>query len=146
MNSFQTNMRNLEHILWNYPKVNVTRHHWWLVNIGWGKGLVRQATSHFLSQCWPISRSSYAITRQEWVNVGNIYSMLMGLSIRRQGLGEPIAHDNMSCVDYFACYNPILTWCENWLNFVWLFYVDAEIKMCWPNNIPMVKQLLFTKQ
>ena len=28
----------------------------------------RQATSHYLSQCWPNSRSPYGFTRPEWVN------------------------------------------------------------------------------
>ena len=27
-----------------------------------------QATSHYLSQCWPRSMSSYGITRSQWVN------------------------------------------------------------------------------
>ena len=29
----------------------------------------RQATSHYLSQCWPRSVSSYGITRPQWVNL-----------------------------------------------------------------------------
>ena len=29
----------------------------------------RQATSHYLSQCWPISMSPYGVTRQQWINV-----------------------------------------------------------------------------
>ena len=29
----------------------------------------RQATSHYLSQCWPISRSPNCVTRPQWVNV-----------------------------------------------------------------------------
>ena len=28
----------------------------------------RQATSHYLSQCWPISLSPYDVTRPQWVN------------------------------------------------------------------------------
>ena len=28
----------------------------------------RQATNHYLSQCWPRSMSPYGITRSEWVN------------------------------------------------------------------------------
>ena len=31
----------------------------------------RQATSHYLSQCWPKSLSPYGITRPQWVNVGS---------------------------------------------------------------------------
>ena len=29
----------------------------------------RQATSHYLSQCWPISVSPYGITRPQWVDI-----------------------------------------------------------------------------
>ena len=29
----------------------------------------RQATSHYLSQCWPRSLSPYGVTRPQWVNV-----------------------------------------------------------------------------
>ena len=32
----------------------------------------RQATSHYLSQCWPRSLSPYGITRPKWVNVAVI--------------------------------------------------------------------------
>ena len=30
----------------------------------------RQATSHYLSQCWPRSVSPYAITKPQWVSIG----------------------------------------------------------------------------
>ena len=29
----------------------------------------RQATSHYLSQCWPISLSPYDVTRPQWANI-----------------------------------------------------------------------------
>ena len=29
----------------------------------------RQASSHYLSQCWPRSLSSYGVTRPQWVNL-----------------------------------------------------------------------------
>ena len=29
----------------------------------------RQATSHYLSQCWPRARSPYGVTRPQWVNM-----------------------------------------------------------------------------
>ena len=29
----------------------------------------RQATSHYLSQCWPRSLSPYGVTRPQWVNI-----------------------------------------------------------------------------
>ena len=33
----------------------------------------RQATSHYLSQCWPTSMLPYDITRPQWVNVSVIF-------------------------------------------------------------------------
>ena len=41
--------------------------YWWWVNIASGNGLVLQATSHYLSQCWPRSLLTYGITRPQWV-------------------------------------------------------------------------------
>ena len=38
----------------------------------------RQATSHYLSQCWPSSTSSYGITRPQWVKLNRAgYSQSM---------------------------------------------------------------------
>ena len=31
----------------------------------------RQATSHYLNQCWPRSPTSYGVTRPQWVNTGS---------------------------------------------------------------------------
>ena len=45
----------------------VTGLHWWSVNISSGNGWNRQATSHYLSQCWPRSLSPYGVTRPQWV-------------------------------------------------------------------------------
>ena len=42
--------RYLEHFLWNYPDINVTRPHWWVVAIGSGKGLVPSGNWPFLEQ------------------------------------------------------------------------------------------------
>ena len=33
----------------------------------------RQATSHYLSQCWPGSLSPYGVTRPQWVNDDTVY-------------------------------------------------------------------------
>ena len=33
----------------------------------------RQATNHYLSQCWPTSLSPYGVTRPQWVNSSAIY-------------------------------------------------------------------------
>ena len=71
INKFQThfNDKYLKYFLWNwYYQVNATTPLWSLVNIGSGNGLVRQAPSHYLSQCWPRSLSPYDVTRPQWVN------------------------------------------------------------------------------
>ena len=57
----------LGHLLWNYFQMNATRPHWWSVNtlvqvMAW----CCQATSHYLSQCWPSSVSPYGVTRPQW--------------------------------------------------------------------------------
>ena len=43
----------------------------------------RQATSHYLSQCWPSSMSPYGVTRPQWVNwvIFNLVSKIDILSI-----------------------------------------------------------------
>ena len=38
----------------------------------------RQATSHYLSQCWPRSLSPYGVTRSEWVNVSDVETRIFG--------------------------------------------------------------------
>ena len=53
---------------WTCPEANSTKPHWWLVKIGWGNGLVRQATNNYPSPCWPRSLSSYGFTRPQWIS------------------------------------------------------------------------------
>ena len=52
--------------------MNATGPYWWQVNIGAANGLkmawCRQATSHYLKQCWPRSPSPYGVTMPQWVN------------------------------------------------------------------------------
>ena len=45
----------------------------------------RQATSHYLSQCWPRSLSPYGVTRPQWLNLCKIISIMfvpMSLEIK----------------------------------------------------------------
>ena len=42
-----------------------------------------QAASHYLSQCWPRSRSPYGVTRPQWVNLFIITCISMHISILR---------------------------------------------------------------
>ena len=41
----------------------------------------RQATSHYLSQCWPSSMSPYGVTRPQWVNP-DLWCHTASLSLR----------------------------------------------------------------
>ena len=61
----------LRHSFWNCPNMNVTGLHWWSVNIDSGMAWCCQATSHYLSQCWPKSLSPYGTTWPQWVNIFN---------------------------------------------------------------------------
>ena len=43
----------------------------------------RQATSHYLSQCWPRSMSPNGVTRPQWVNLQMIWIWLLTLTMGR---------------------------------------------------------------
>ena len=60
-----------------------------------------QATSHYLSQCWPRSLSPYDITRPQWVN----------LLLPRDATWNQITGSFNSLVQVMAC----------WLKFHWSF-------------------------
>ena len=51
--------RWLMYLLWNCSQINITGPYWWHINIGSVMAWCRQATSHYLSQCWPRSMSPY---------------------------------------------------------------------------------------
>ena len=55
----------LRYLLWNCPQMNATDDKSTLVQVMAG---CRQATSHYLSQCWPWSMSPNCATRPQWVN------------------------------------------------------------------------------
>ena len=40
----------------------------------------RQATSHYLSQCWPRFKSQYGVTRPQWVNQYTACCKLIGMN------------------------------------------------------------------
>ena len=69
----------------------------------------RQATNHYLSQCWPRSVSPYGITRPQWVNITTIWSvcqpwtqrlMLSSMRSHSAGLwnGEGLGPQGISCL------------------------------------------------
>ena len=58
-----------------WMSLNFTEDHSTLVQVmAW----CRQATSHYLSQCWPRSLSPCGVTRPQWVNVGYSIPLLAG--------------------------------------------------------------------
>ena len=66
--NFQANFSTwwLMFLLWNCHQMNVIASCWWQVNIGLGNGLV--PSCYYLSQCCPITKSSYGFIRSELVN------------------------------------------------------------------------------
>ena len=57
------------HFLWNYSCVNVTRPHWWLVNIGWGNGLVVSGNKPLTDPMVTQILVTIYVTKQQWDNL-----------------------------------------------------------------------------
>ena len=56
----------------------------------------RQATSHYLSQCWPRFMPPYGVTRPQWINVTCLFSGLkISIMIQRSRLRRPISKISM---------------------------------------------------
>ena len=54
-----------------------------------------QATSHYLSQCWPRSLSPYGVTRPQWVNSSAIYLLKWAepvIANMTPVVGDPLDH------------------------------------------------------
>ena len=60
----------------------------------------RQATSHYLSQCWPSSMLPYSVTRPQWVKkISAVYNLVLTVTkfvTRGRGL-QPLPHDTNFC-------------------------------------------------
>ena len=100
--NFQTNFSDwwLRHLLWNCPYMNVIGLHWWWVTLVQVMAWCHQATSHYLSQCWPRSLSPYGVTRPQWVNPTSIFlSFLSVIYAYRsvQHLHQTRLHNRSSC-------------------------------------------------
>ena len=65
----RTNITDLlhEYFLWNCSQVNFTNSFDEKSTLVQAMAWFRQATSHYLSQCWLRSLSSYGVTRLQWV-------------------------------------------------------------------------------
>ena len=57
----------LRYLLWKCPHASVTGPYLWLSTLVQVMAWCRQATSRYLSQCWPRSLSPYGVTRPQWV-------------------------------------------------------------------------------
>ena len=63
----------------------------------------RQATSHYLSQCWPRSMSPYGVTRPQWVNPSS--TILLPSAHTRPA--SPVYDDDPWCLDiWWSTHNP----------------------------------------
>ena len=67
--NFQTHLRGwyIEYFMGNCSCVNAAEPIDDQSTLVQGMAWCRQATSHYLSQCWPISVSPYGVTRPQWV-------------------------------------------------------------------------------
>ena len=88
----------------------------------------RQATSHYLIQCWPSSMLPFGVTRPQWVNLlgfcytiwhhtsGSTFAPHNGLSFRHQAITQTNA--DLSTIERFEIYfHEIGTKCKH---FVWV--------------------------
>ena len=104
-----------------------------------------QAPSHYLSQCWPRSLSSYGITRQQWVNYHN---NLITLKCTWSDFFSPwnmyadTAVLFMIMIFLYGQYELELThWCTNIFECIINFHILMQIS---PNFLPvMASQIWF---
>ena len=106
--TFKLLSRSTKDITWAFPvkirQVNATRPHWCLSRLVQVMAWCRQATSHYLSQCWSRSLSPYEVSRSQWVNparVGNIREVCMVLDGLALATLEPIHQEPMHGLVYF---------------------------------------------
>ena len=82
----------------------------------------REATSHYLSQCWPISMSPNGVTRPQWVNPSN----------------WPLSHyphpqwGRKKMAATLQTTFPIMWWLMTWARFLSLAW--GKVRLCWANH------------
>ena len=105
----------------------------------------RQATSHYLNQCWPRSLSLYSVTRPQWVNFiqrsapGSISKSCGWKSCQdtwptcnaNLGTSDVWAFYMMKSEDYVGVFRKIYQW----------FYVKGE-RFQWVNNAVHIDDLV----
>ena len=89
----------------------------------------RQATSHYLSQCWPRSLSPYGVTRAQWINykwVNFIENMHNQHLIARFGVSGVNSKTDL-------CHNSIQTISQLYTNYVLTYHCCAvcHIALYW---------------
>ena len=70
ISNVQANLNDswLRYLLWNYHLINVTAPYYDESILVQVMAWCRQATSHYLNQCWPRPLSPNGVTRPQWVN------------------------------------------------------------------------------
>ena len=67
------------HSLWNHSEVKATEPTNQELTMVQVMTCCRQATSHYLNQCWPSSQAPYGITGSQWVNAGGAGEILSAI-------------------------------------------------------------------
>ena len=81
-----------------------------------------QATSHYLSQCWPSLMSPYGVTRPQWVNWTNAGSLAIG----------PL-RTNFSAI-YIKIQLP-------WMKINWIFHLQTVSHFVWAQWVVSISHL-----
>ena len=69
----------LRHLLWMVTGLTDDK-----LTLGQVMAWCRQARSHYLNQCWPISMPPYGITRPQWVNSPQLHPYPLNKSVSVQ--------------------------------------------------------------
>ena len=92
----------------------------------------RQATSHYLSQCWPRFMSPNGITRPQWVNLVQSLQHIWGLSTH--GPLARLYKTYIKQLSYNACWNHYskgFHWQQRHNRTFMAFLAQAKHVMCW---------------
>ena len=84
----------------------------------------RQATSHYLSQCWPRSLPPYGVTRPQWVKKKSLYSWILIKSGHQDIITGTAGEDTMT------------TWCQL-CRYLWHWRLSFQK----PQVLPVPKKL-----
>ena len=101
----------------------------------------RQATSHYLSQCWPRSMSPYGFTRPQWVNTSR-KNCWHNNTLRLRQNGDHFAEDIFKCIILNIVWISIFIS----LNFVIFIYIKSALVQimawCWVGDKTLSETLM----